>query len=287
MVTELVCAWCHDNEVAAPEPTIKTRRSRNGTERRTSRNYDLDEPGLGASAPAPGTSTEQAVAALEKEVRYSCLVAPKPTRATSGTRTREHLTAVLAGLLAIGALVVGSDFQKFHAASPHAGLVEWLSAFVLLIAGILTVRSIAATLGRIITRQSVKSAGAAVRLVATGVGYVVLLFAIFAVLGVSAQRLLIGAGVAGVVLGIAAQQSLANIFASLVLLFARPFGVGDYIRIRSGNLGVLDVWVEGIGLTYVTVRTEDGILKIPNSAMLASGIGQLATASEKTRKTNG
>jgi small-conductance mechanosensitive channel len=91
---------------------------------------------------------------------------------------------------------------------------------------------------------------------------------------VSLQQLLIGAGLAGVILGIAAQQSLGNIFAAIVLLVARPFVVGDDIRVRSGVVGVLDVKVLGIGLTYVTVRTDDGILKIPNSAMLASGIGR-------------
>jgi small-conductance mechanosensitive channel len=97
------------------------------------------------------------------------------------------------------------------------------------------------------------------------------------VLGVSLQHLLIGAGVAGVIIGIAAQQSLANIFAALVLLFARPFVVGERVRIRSGTLGIIDVDVLGIGLTYVTVRTEDGILRVPNSVMLASGIGQIET----------
>lgn len=187
---------------------------------------------------------------------------------------------VVGGLIAVAALVVGSDIQKFHSSSPHARLFEWLCVLVLVVAGVVAVRHIAAGLGRIITRQSVQSAGAVVRLVATGVGYVILLFATFAVLGVSLQRLLIGAGVAGVVLGIAAQQSLANIFASLVLLFARPFGVGDHIRIRSGTIGVLDARVVGIGLTYVTVHTDDGILKIPNSVMLASGIGQLALPEE-------
>ncbi len=99
-------------------------------------------------------------------------------------------------------------------------------------------------------------------------------------LGVSLSHLLIGAGLAGIILGIAGQQSLGNIFAAIVMLFARPFVVGDDIRIRSGALGgVFDVRVLGIGLTYVTVRTEDGILKIPNSAMLAAGVGRPSPAS--------
>jgi small-conductance mechanosensitive channel len=156
-------------------------------------------------------------------------------------------------------------------------IYAWLCAIVLLVAGSLAIRKLSASVGRFITQRSYPAAGAIVRLVSTGVGYVILLFALFGVLGVSLQHLLIGAGVAGVIIGIAAQQSLANIFAALVLLFARPFVVGEHIRIRSGQLGVIDVEVLGIGLTYVTVRTEDGILKVPNSAMLASGIGQSET----------
>jgi len=33
-----------------------------------------------------------------------------------------------------------------------------------------------------------------------------------------------------------------------------------------------------MSLTYVTLRTDDGVLKIPNSAMLAAGVGHLSPA---------
>ncbi|MGA2969362.1 MAG: mechanosensitive ion channel family protein [Acidimicrobiales bacterium] len=195
-------------------------------------------------------------------------------------RTREHHWAIgiSAGIVAVAALVVGSDYGKVHGPSVHKHVIAWVASAVLLAAGIVAVRRIAAGLDGLITKKSIPAAGAAVRLIASGVGYVLLIFCVFAVIGVSVQRLLIGAGLAGVVLGIAAQQSLGNVFASLVLLFARPFGVGDHIRIRSGTLGVIDVYVLAIGLTYVTVRTDDGNLKIPNSVMLAAGIGQFDPA---------
>jgi small-conductance mechanosensitive channel len=157
-------------------------------------------------------------------------------------------------------------------------IVLYLLVVALVVAGSFTIRWWALSLGKLVTAQSGIAAGAIVRLVSTGLGYVVLLFAIFAVFGLSVQHLLIGAGLAGIILGIAAQQSLANIFASLVLLFARPFRVGEDIVIRSGALGVVEGQVRGIGLTYVTVRTETGTLKVPNSVMLASGIGRHATA---------
>jgi len=205
----------------------------------------------------------------------------KDSPATSRAREHHWFIGISAAIVAVAALVVGSDYGTVHGPSVHKHVIAWVSSAVLLGVGVVAVRRIAAGLDGLITKKSIPAAGAAVRLIASGVGYVLLIFCVFAVIGVSVQRLLIGAGLAGVVLGIAAQQSLGNVFASLVLLFARPFGVGDHIRIRSGALGVIDVHVLALGLTYVTVRTDDGDLKIPNSVMLAAGIGQFAPSFER------
>lgn len=202
---------------------------------------------------------------------------------------------IVAGVIAIAAVVVGTAFGKIAHAPTHKQLIAWGAAVIVVIAGTFALRHMSAALGGLLARRSSLGAGATLRLVVEGVGYLVLVFALLGVLGVSLQQLLIGAGLAGVILGIAAQQSLGNIFASVVLLFARPFVVGDDIRVRSGVVGVLDVKVLGIGLTYVTVRTDDGILKIPNSVILASGIGKPRPraetspepdASNATRPTN-
>ena len=48
----------------------------------------------------------------------------------------------------------------------------------------------------------------------TGVGYLILICAELGLLDVPIDHLLVGAGLAGIVLGIAAQQSLGNVFAS-------------------------------------------------------------------------
>ena len=187
---------------------------------------------------------------------------------------REWVLGSSAGTIVFIALGVGKAFGRVSNSSIHAKVVAWSAALIILVAGAYAIRHLANALGRHLTRRSNLGAGATLGLVVTGVGYVILLFTLFGVLGVSAQHLLIGAGLAGVILGIAAQQSLGNIFAAVVLLVARPFVVGENIRIRSGVVGVLDVKVLGIGVTYVTVRTEDGTLKIPNSVVLASGIGR-------------
>ncbi len=77
-------------------------------------------------------------------------------------------------------------------------------------------------------------------------------------LGVS---LLASAGVAGIVLGIAAQRTLGNALAGIQLSFTQPLRVGDQILIE-GELGT----VEEINLSYVVLRLWDHrnlILPIP------------------------
>ena len=200
----------------------------------------------------------------------------KPPRGTPPTLARVWMSGILAAIVAVAAIIVKSEFDHRHG-SMHHPFVAWICVPVLLIFGIYAVGRLADGMGRFLARRSVEVAAAVVRLVATGVGYLLVLIAVFELLGVSIAHLIIGFGLAGVVLGIAAQQSLGNIFASLVLLFARPFNVGEHIRVRSGTIGVVDAWVLGIGLTYVTLQTEDGLLKVPNSVVLASGIGKLDT----------
>lgn len=177
----------------------------------------------------------------------------------------------------VGVLVGKTEFAAFNESQFRKDLFGWVGAVIIVFAGVLATRRLANGFGGVLSRSSVGAAGtgAGLRLLLLIVGYIIVILSAFTVLGVSLTHLLLGAGLAGIILGIAAQQSLGNIFASLVLLVARPFVVGDRIRIRSGVLaGPLDVTVLGIDLAYVTVQTDDGILKIPNSVMLASGIGK-------------
>ena len=110
--------------------------------------------------------------------------------------------------------------------------------------------------------------------------YVLVLAGVFAIvtitlaiLGVSPDRLVLGGAVTGVLLGIAAQQSLANLFAGLVLLFAHPFRVGDHVRFRAGALsGEIDGVVTDLSLTYVRLETDEGRMLLPNAQALAAAV---------------
>jgi small-conductance mechanosensitive channel len=112
------------------------------------------------------------------------------------------------------------------------------------------------------------------------VRYAVLVISLFVFLVATLQlfqvpigQLVLGGAVAGVLLGIAAQQSLANLFAGLVLLFAHPFRVGDHVRFRAGALsGQIEGVITDVSLTYVRLEAEDGRVLIPNAQALAAAV---------------
>jgi small-conductance mechanosensitive channel len=65
--------------------------------------------------------------------------------------------------------------------------------------------------------------------------------------------LLASAGVVGVVVGIAAQKSVANLLAGIQISWAQPFRIGDRVKI-SEDVG----WIEEVTFTYVAMKTWDG-----------------------------
>ena len=174
---------------------------------------------------------------------------------------------------AVVALALGTSFGDVHG-HLRQQLFAWIGAAAFLAFAVLAVRTVTGEISRVVAPRAGASAASAIGVLVTFVGYVVTVFVGLSILAVQVQHLLIGGALTGVVLGIALQQVLGNVFAGLVLLFVRPFAVGDHIFIRSGSLnGPLDGVVTAIGLTYVTVETDGLPLHIPNSAMLASAVG--------------
>ncbi|WP_435194199.1 mechanosensitive ion channel family protein [Natronomonas sp. EA1] len=86
-----------------------------------------------------------------------------------------------------------------------------------------------------------------------------LLFA-FALWGLNPANLLVGAGVLGIVLGLAARQTLGAVLAGFVILFSRPFEVGDWIQVEDQEGVVTD-----ISTVNTRIRTfDDEMVMIPN-----------------------
>lgn len=84
-------------------------------------------------------------------------------------------------------------------------------------------------------------------------------------LGVNVSSLVVSLGVGSLAVGLAAQDTLANMFAGFTLMVDRPFRVGDRIQLASGELGD----VETIGMRATRIRTTDEtLLVVPNSLLV-------------------
>jgi MscS family membrane protein len=96
--------------------------------------------------------------------------------------------------------------------------------------------------------------------------------------GVNVASLVVSLGVGSLAIGLAAQDTLANMFAGFTLMLDRPFRAGDRIRLAHGEVGD----VEAIGMRATLIKTaEHSILVVPNSLLVKE---RLVNQSRPTRR---
>lgn len=89
-------------------------------------------------------------------------------------------------------------------------------------------------------------------------------YAIFEAWDIDVTGLVASAGIVGLALSFAAQDTLSNLFAGIAILADRPYKLGDYIILDSGERGE----VTQIGLRSTRLLTRDDVeITIPNSVM--------------------
>jgi small-conductance mechanosensitive channel len=188
-------------------------------------------------------------------------------------RRPDFRRVIICGVLALAAPGVYYALGGLHAhGSQRLGV--YLSIGACLVFGLIAVRIAANEVARLVGRTGGASPANVLRWVITLGGYLVVVIEVITLLGVPIDRLLLSGAITGVVVGIAAQQSLGNAFAGLVLLFSRPFVVGEYITLRSGALGgQYDGEVTAITLMYTRLETVEGPVLLPNSGVLNSATG--------------
>jgi small conductance mechanosensitive channel len=106
-------------------------------------------------------------------------------------------------------------------------------------------------------------------IVGSSIRYAVLIIFLVAALsqmGVQTASLLAVLGAAGLAIGLALQGTLSNIAAGIMLLWLRPFRIGDYIEVITGN--PIAGTVKEIGLFACLIESYDGpVVFAPNAAI--------------------
>lgn len=130
-------------------------------------------------------------------------------------------------------------------------------------------RAAAPTLFRRLDPATAGTVGFLIRLLTIGLALIVALN----VAGLDPGTLAVGGAVTAVVLGLAAQQTLGNVIAGTVLLSARPYRVGDRVRLQGGPVGgAVEGVVSSLGLLYLTLASGEESIMVPNSIALSLAV---------------
>jgi small-conductance mechanosensitive channel len=189
--------------------------------------------------------------------------------------------AIIALVLAIAAAVTSgwarAGFTGFF--SPHGvqyQIIAALTAVAFLVFASAATLELSGKARQVLDPLTSRSHSAIVSYAIVLVGAITTLIVTLGLFGVPIGQLVLGGALTSVFVGIAAQQSLSNVFAGLVLLLAHPFRVGDSVRLQAGALGgPIDGTVAEIGITYVQLATSVGLRSIPNSQVLNAVVGPL------------
>ncbi len=91
-------------------------------------------------------------------------------------------------------------------------------------------------------------------------------------LGYSISGLIASLGIGGLAVALAAKDTLANIFGSIMILLDRPFGLGDWIK-----TGDLEGTVEEVGFRSTRIRTfAKTLITVPNSVIANQSINNFS-----------
>jgi small conductance mechanosensitive channel len=192
------------------------------------------------------------------------------------TIRRAQREAVVLLPMFIAVIVLYDERERWFGVGPHSPWdtpVRILAVLALIALGWAVARDVgraaAPTLFKRMDPATAGTVGFLIRLATLGITLILALW----IAKVSPGTILAGSAFTAVILGLAAQQTLGNLFAGMVLLSARPFRVGERVRLQAGAVGgQLEGVVSSLGLLYTTLAQGEDRIQVPNNVVLSAAV---------------
>jgi small conductance mechanosensitive channel len=203
-----------------------------------------------------------------------------PLSSDRAQRLRQEAAAAARGarrkVLLLGPIFAGLVVVSEHRHEWFDGLereVQLACAIGLVVIGWALARDLGRAVGpQLLGRLDPATAGTVGFLIRL-VTIVITLMLALRIAGIEARELAVGGAFTAVIVGLAAQQTLGNLFAGMVLLSARPFRAGERVRFQGGGLaGNIEGTVVSLGLLYVVLSHGADRMMLPNSVVLGSAV---------------
>jgi len=177
---------------------------------------------------------------------------------------RARLQILLFTPLLAGVLVLYSHRREFSGADTP---IQAVTVIALLMLGWALIRDLGRLLGPALFRRMDPATAGTVGFLIRLLGVVAVTGVALRIAGLGASELAVGGAFTAIIAGLAAQQTLGNLFAGMVLLSARPFRVGDRVRLLGSGIEIEGV-VSSLGLLYTTFDAGENTTMVPNSSVL-------------------
>jgi small conductance mechanosensitive channel len=190
-------------------------------------------------------------------------------RARARARAAQRRVLVLLPLVVGVVLVNRYRMQLFHLDAP----VRLACAVALVGLGAWFARDFGRALGPALARRMNPGTAGTVSFLIRLALLVVAVLVALRIAGLTPRTVAVGGAVTAIVLGLAAQATIGNLFAGVLILSVQPFRVGDRVRLQSGNLaGQIEGTVTQFGLLYVTLTNGQDVTLVPNNSVMTAAI---------------
>ncbi len=196
-------------------------------------------------------------------------------RQKSKDARRAGIEAIVLIILIVGVLIVFDNRREWFPEAAKA--IRYGSAGAVALLGWMLARTLAQSLQPALFRRLEPGTAGTVGFLIRLTTIAIVVIAALRIAGVNPEALAVGGAFTAVILGLAAQQTLAHVFAGMVLQTIRPFKVGDRIKLRGGSMaGEVDGIVSSMGLFYTTLLSGGERAMIPNNVVMTLTVVPIA-----------
>ena len=176
------------------------------------------------------------------------------------------VTVIIVGVFAVLTILLYSLQRIFGIPIPYPEItitVTW--ALIALVGVWILGHTIQTTVSPLIGRAGATT----VRKIVTVTLVFVIIFATLDKVGINLSAYLVSLGVTAVVIGLAAQSTIGNLIAGMLVLISKPFRKGDYIKVNITGAPI-EGRLDEISFLRSRIVTNDGVsISVPNTVMLA------------------
>jgi len=164
---------------------------------------------------------------------------------------------------------------------------RYITAFLIAIVLFIIFRIFIKAFANVLERNLEKKNAKPLLFLISVLSYFVIILAVLASLGIDLSSVILGSAFGSVIIGLAAQQVLSNLFAGILIIWNKPFVLGDYVEIntwqysflmptispkffsRDEFLASIKGVVDEITIFYTVIkRNDETIVKLPNSIVI-------------------